>query len=110
MTSSHLCIRYSSQVIITVREDTHAHQDYSAVLVIPDFWEREYVREMIHLLVNQMGFKQICIQQVILGLFHHILDEHSNIRLGVVGCYLRLWYFCCLCRGYWCFNDHDFLR
>jgi len=33
------------------------------VLVIPDFYERAYVRELINLLLITMGFKQICAQQ-----------------------------------------------
>ena len=34
------------------------------MLVIPDFYETSYVREFVHLLLVQMGFKQICVQQV----------------------------------------------
>ena len=34
------------------------------MLVIPDFYETTYVREFVHLLLVQMGFKQMCVQQV----------------------------------------------
>ena len=34
------------------------------MLVIPDFYDRVYVREIINLLIISMGFKQICAQQV----------------------------------------------
>ena len=39
-------------------------KDYSAVLVIPDYYDRPYVRDMIQLLLVRMGFKQLCVQQV----------------------------------------------
>lgn len=38
-------------------------KDYSAVLVIPDFYERTYVKDIIDILLLKMGFKQICVQQ-----------------------------------------------
>ena len=34
------------------------------VLIIPDFYERAFVREFVHLLLVTMGFKQVCAQQV----------------------------------------------
>lgn len=37
------------------------------MLVIPDFYDRAYVREMTNLLLNTMGFKQLCAQQESLG-------------------------------------------
>ncbi|KAI0306069.1 actin-like ATPase domain-containing protein [Multifurca ochricompacta] len=39
------------------------YKDYSAVLVIPDYYDRSYVRDMIQLLLVRMGFKQLCVQQ-----------------------------------------------
>ncbi|KAF8347832.1 hypothetical protein F5887DRAFT_1258760 [Amanita rubescens] len=39
------------------------YKDYSVVLVIPDFYERAYVRELVNLLLVTMGFKQLCAQQ-----------------------------------------------
>jgi hypothetical protein len=38
-------------------------QNYSVVLVIPDFYDRAYVRELVTILLVTMGFKQICAQQ-----------------------------------------------
>ncbi|KAI0286071.1 hypothetical protein BGY98DRAFT_944817 [Russula aff. rugulosa BPL654] len=35
----------------------------SAVLVIPDYYDRPYVRDMVQLLLIRMGFKQLCVQQ-----------------------------------------------
>jgi actin-related protein 8 len=35
------------------------------VLVIPDYYDRPYVRDMIQLLLVRMGFKQLCVQQVL---------------------------------------------
>lgn len=39
-------------------------KNYSAVLVIPDLYDRSYIREMINLLICSIGFKQVCAQQV----------------------------------------------
>ncbi|KAF8637628.1 hypothetical protein AX17_002697 [Amanita inopinata Kibby_2008] len=39
------------------------YKNYSVVLVIPDFYERAYVRELVNLLLVTMGFKQLCAQQ-----------------------------------------------
>ncbi|KAF8659821.1 hypothetical protein AX16_001706 [Volvariella volvacea WC 439] len=36
---------------------------YSIILVIPDVYDRTYVREFVHLLLVTMGFKQLCVQQ-----------------------------------------------
>lgn len=36
---------------------------YSAVLVIPDLYERTYVTEWVDMLFKDFGFKQICIMQ-----------------------------------------------
>ncbi|KAI0692449.1 actin-like ATPase domain-containing protein [Cytidiella melzeri] len=40
-----------------------AYKEYSVVLVIPDFWDRTYVRNMSTILLQTMGFKQLCVQQ-----------------------------------------------
>ena len=45
-------------------------KDYSAVLVIPDFYERTYVKDLIDILLLKMGFKQICVQQASSTPFH----------------------------------------
>lgn len=34
------------------------------MLVIPDFYDRVYVREFVNILLVSLGFKQICVQQV----------------------------------------------
>lgn len=39
-------------------------QNYSVVLLVPDVYERPYVRDLANLLLVTMGFKQICVQQV----------------------------------------------
>ncbi|KAJ7334211.1 hypothetical protein DFH08DRAFT_925855 [Mycena albidolilacea] len=39
------------------------YKDYSVVLVVPDLYERSYVREFANLLLVTMGFKQLCAQQ-----------------------------------------------
>ncbi|KAG6886231.1 hypothetical protein C0993_010793 [Termitomyces sp. T159_Od127] len=43
--------------------DQKDYKDYSVVLVIPDNYERTYVREFVNMLLVTMGFKQICAQQ-----------------------------------------------
>ncbi|KDR80664.1 hypothetical protein GALMADRAFT_222260 [Galerina marginata CBS 339.88] len=39
------------------------YKNFSIMLVIPDFYDRAYVREIVNLLTVAMGFKQICAQQ-----------------------------------------------
>ncbi|PPQ78392.1 hypothetical protein CVT25_011615 [Psilocybe cyanescens] len=39
------------------------YKNFSIMLVIPDFYDRAYVREIVNLLIIVMGFKQICAQQ-----------------------------------------------
>ena len=56
-------------------------QDYSVVLVIPDFYERAYIRDFINLLLIAIGFKQVCVQQVISILNRNCtLVQQSNSR------------------------------
>ncbi|TFY69107.1 hypothetical protein EVJ58_g619 [Rhodofomes roseus] len=43
--------------------EAKSYQDYSVVLVIPDFYDRFYVEDMVRLLLMTMGFKQLCVQQ-----------------------------------------------
>ncbi|KAG8220978.1 hypothetical protein J3R82DRAFT_2484 [Butyriboletus roseoflavus] len=38
-------------------------KNYSVMLVIPDFYDRVYVREFVNILLVSLGFKQICVQQ-----------------------------------------------
>ena len=40
-------------------------QDYSVVLVIPDYYDRLYVEALVRILLINMGFKQFCAQQVL---------------------------------------------
>ncbi|KZS90775.1 actin-like ATPase domain-containing protein [Sistotremastrum niveocremeum HHB9708] len=40
-----------------------AYRNYSVVLVVPDFYDRGTLRELSHLLLVTMGFKQLCVQQ-----------------------------------------------
>ncbi|KAG6891193.1 hypothetical protein C0995_008445 [Termitomyces sp. Mi166 len=43
--------------------DPKDYKEYSVILVIPDNYDRTYVREFVNLLLITMGFKQICAQQ-----------------------------------------------
>ncbi|KAI0923712.1 hypothetical protein AcV5_009185 [Taiwanofungus camphoratus] len=43
--------------------DASSFKDYSVVLVIPDFYDRSYVRDLVRMLLVSMGFKQLCAQQ-----------------------------------------------
>lgn len=38
-------------------------KDYSVILVIPDFYDRDYVREYVNILMLDLGFKQLCVLQ-----------------------------------------------
>ena len=57
------------------------------MLVIPDYYDRPYVRDMIQLLLVRMAFKQLCVQQVILLSFPKGAPDESS-RSGITGCYL----------------------
>ncbi len=39
-------------------------QMFSVILILPDFYDRTYVREWVNMLLVGMGFKQLCAQQV----------------------------------------------
>ncbi|KAF7982561.1 hypothetical protein HWV62_27546 [Athelia sp. TMB] len=39
------------------------YKDYSVVLVIPDFYEKAYIRDLTNMILITMNFKQICVQQ-----------------------------------------------
>src|SRR5882724_975443 len=60
--SVHALCRCLCNVGVTLPTDFE--QDYSVLLIIPDLFERRYVRELVQILLVQMGFKQICLQQV----------------------------------------------
>ncbi|KAF7356541.1 Actin-related protein 8 [Mycena venus] len=51
----------------TLRDKIGVHprdyKDYSVVLVVPDLYDRSYIREFVNLLLMTMGFKQLCAQQ-----------------------------------------------
>ncbi|KAI0032652.1 hypothetical protein K488DRAFT_78343 [Vararia minispora EC-137] len=38
-------------------------KDYSVVLIIPDFYEKTFVSNLVQILLDSMGFKQLCAQQ-----------------------------------------------
>jgi actin-related protein 8 len=39
-------------------------QNMGAVLVVPDLADRLYIRELVHILLVDMGFKQVAVHQV----------------------------------------------
>ncbi|KIP07419.1 hypothetical protein PHLGIDRAFT_127629 [Phlebiopsis gigantea 11061_1 CR5-6] len=39
------------------------YKEYSVVLVIPDFYDRNYVQSLVRMLLVTMNFKQLCVQQ-----------------------------------------------
>ena len=47
------------------------------VLVIPDLWDRSYVQALINMLLVNMGFKQLCAQQVTYQLIY-MSNPHSS--------------------------------
>ncbi|KAF9240697.1 hypothetical protein BU15DRAFT_87583 [Melanogaster broomeanus] len=55
-------------IISTVLEDKLSikrgeFKNFSVMLVIPDFYDRVYVREFINIILVSLGFKQVCVQQ-----------------------------------------------
>lgn len=57
------------------------------MLVIPDYYDRPYVRDMIQLLLVRMGFKQLCVQQVIILSFLQGTPDETSLP-GITGCYI----------------------
>ncbi|KAF9518979.1 hypothetical protein BS47DRAFT_1370856 [Hydnum rufescens UP504] len=43
--------------------DPPTFKNLSVILVVPDYWDKFYVRDLAHLLLVQMGFRRMCIQQ-----------------------------------------------
>lgn len=87
-------------------------KDYSVVLVIPDLWDRNYVRHWTNLLLSAMGFKQFCAQQVriwIYPLYNHEIDVVLYNCIGVPGSYLRIRCGKRMRNRYWCDDDNHCL-
>ncbi|KAJ7623175.1 hypothetical protein FB45DRAFT_924792 [Roridomyces roridus] len=65
------------------------YKDYSVVLIIPDLYDRSYVREFVNLLLVTMGFKQLCAQQESLaatygaGLSHACVVDIGAVKTSV---------------------------
>ncbi|KAJ7281463.1 hypothetical protein C8J57DRAFT_1297692 [Mycena rebaudengoi] len=65
------------------------YKDYSVVLVIPDLYDRAYLREFAQLLLVTMGFKQLCAQQESLaatygaGLSHACVVDIGAVKTSV---------------------------
>ncbi|KIY65039.1 actin-like ATPase domain-containing protein [Cylindrobasidium torrendii FP15055 ss-10] len=56
---------------MTLKDQLNIHprdyKNFSVVLLIPDLYDRAYVRELVQLLLVDMGFKMLCAQQESLG-------------------------------------------
>ena len=55
----------------------NAWQDYSVVYIIPDLYNQTYLREITNLLLEGLGFRQVCFQQV----RSRMLPQQLAIRL-----------------------------
>lgn len=93
--------RFVAAIVTTSSSDPNVRvQNYSVVLVIPDFYDRAYVREFVNILLLGMGFKQICVQQV--GATPKDASRFfSHFYPGVPCGHLRRWNKLRLCGGYW---------
>ncbi|KAF8603889.1 actin-like ATPase domain-containing protein [Ceratobasidium sp. AG-I] len=61
------------------------YKDLSVILVIPDYFDRFYVRELVNVLLVQMGFAQLCVQQESLcAAFGAGLSTACVVDLGAV--------------------------
>ncbi|KAF7345962.1 Actin-related protein 8 [Mycena venus] len=67
----------------TLRDKLGVHprdyKDYSVALVVPDLYDRPYIREFVNLLLMTMGFKQLCAQQESLAATY---DTRLNLNMG----------------------------
>lgn len=70
------------------------YKDYSVILVVPDFYERTYMREMCNLILVTMGFKQLCVQQV--SSPQHTCMSAAHVQTGIDMRDFRVWYFECV--------------
>lgn len=80
------------------------------VLVIPDFFERAYVQAMGTMLLQTMGFKQLCAQQVIYSSLLTVSALTMCLAEGIAGSDIRRGDLEWLCRGYGCIHDQHSLR
>ncbi|THH11839.1 hypothetical protein EW145_g366 [Phellinidium pouzarii] len=65
--------------------DPSTLKEYSVVLVIPDLWERFYVRELVHMLLISMGVKQVvCQQESLAATYGAGISNACVIDLGAV--------------------------
>ncbi|OCH96264.1 actin-like ATPase domain-containing protein [Obba rivulosa] len=66
--SIQLCLSDIETILRTTLKEKlqieeQSYQEYSVVLVIPDFYDRFYVQGLVRMLLITMGFKQLCAQQ-----------------------------------------------
>ena len=63
-------------------------QEYSVVLVIPDYYDRLYVEGLVRILMVDMGFKQFCVQQVLThsAILRVLADSTFT---GIIGSHIR---------------------
>lgn len=90
ISAAHIKVRVS--IISQFRQSYKVLKNYSAVLVIPDLYDRSYIREMINLLIYSVGFKQVCAQQVFLDSFLYF----SLTLPGIPGSYIWRWDIQCM--------------
>ena len=55
---------YAVSGIYIVKTSDLTYQEYSVILLVPDFGNRTHVEQMTHLLLREMGFKEIAVHQV----------------------------------------------
>ncbi|KAH8116481.1 actin-like ATPase domain-containing protein [Phellopilus nigrolimitatus] len=69
----------------TLKVEPKSFKEYSIVLVIPDLWDRFYVRELVNMLLISMGFKQVvCQQESLAATYGAGISNACVIDLGAV--------------------------
>ncbi|KDQ13053.1 hypothetical protein BOTBODRAFT_160982 [Botryobasidium botryosum FD-172 SS1] len=76
---------WSKVLLDELHISARACQELSAILVVPDYFEKHYIQELVHLLLVQMRFKRVCIQQeAICAAFGAGLSTACVIDIGAV--------------------------
>lgn len=62
--------KYVSIIFLTSR----CMKNYSVILIVPDYYDKFYIREMVNIILVHMGFRRISIQQVYIFSYSNQLE------------------------------------
>jgi hypothetical protein len=73
--------------------DPKTIRDHAVILIVPDFYERVWVKEWVQLLLRSMGFARACVLQVnvLYDSVFKVPMQMLNLSTGIARCELRRW-------------------